>query len=169
MSKAPYESVVASIEVALDPATAFAIFTEEIGQWWRPGPINWNDSRKAVGIRIDGHMGGHWIEVHNAGTGEGFDCGRITGWEPGVRFTLEYRDAGHDLDDTTVEVRFDAVGDGTRVTLEHSGWEHVAARVVRQKRNAKRYGWANILNWYGEWTFWGSPCRNRTAILGGDA
>src|SRR6266496_4395327 len=36
--------VTATVEVAVDPATAFAIFTEEIGQWWRPGPINWNDT-----------------------------------------------------------------------------------------------------------------------------
>ena len=32
--------VTATVEVAVDPSTAFAIFTEEIGQWWRPGPIN---------------------------------------------------------------------------------------------------------------------------------
>jgi hypothetical protein len=165
MSSAPRESVIATIEVAVDPATAFAIFTEEIGQWWRPGPINWNNSRRAVGIRIEPGVGGRWIEVHDAATGEGFDCGRITIWEPGERFAFEYHDAGHELDETTVEVRFAPVVGGTRVTLEHRGWERVAARIAPAKRNAKRWGWANILNWYGDWTFWGSPRRNRTAIL----
>lgn len=165
MSSAPGESVIATIEVAVPPATAFAIFTEEIGQWWRPGPINWNDSRRAVGIRIEPGVGGRWIEVRDAATGEGFDCGRITSWEPGVRFAFEYHDAGHDLDETTVEVRFEPVEGGTRVTLEHRGWERVAARIRQAKRNAKRWGWVNILTWYGDWSFWGSPRRNRTAML----
>jgi hypothetical protein len=85
-------------------------------------------------------------------------------WEPGARFSFQYHDAGHDLDETTVEVRFEPVEGGTRVTLEHSGWERVAARILPAKRNAKRSGWANILSWYGDWTFWGSPRRNRTAM-----
>jgi hypothetical protein len=80
--------VIASIEVALDPATAFAVFTEEINRWWRPGPINWNDSRRAVGIRIEPSVGGRWIEVYNETTGESFECGRITVWEPDTRFVF---------------------------------------------------------------------------------
>ena len=90
--------VTATVEVAVDPATAFAIFTEEIGQWWKPGPINWNDSDRAVGIRIEPGVGGRWIEVHDAATGEGLECGRILVWEPGVRLVFLYRDAGHEID-----------------------------------------------------------------------
>ncbi len=156
--------VTTAIEVAVDPATAFAIFTEEIGQWWRPGPINWNDNRRAVGIRIEPGVGGRWLELYDEATGEGFECGRITVWEPGARFVFLYMDAGHQIDGTEVEVRFDPVEGGTRVTLEHRGWEQLAASIGARARNAKRYGWANIVRWYGEWTFWGSPRRNRTAL-----
>ncbi|HEV2456995.1 MAG TPA: SRPBCC domain-containing protein [Ktedonobacterales bacterium] len=159
MSVPSRESVSATVEVALDPATAFAVFTEEIGRWWRPGPINWNDPRKAVGIRIEPGVGGRWIEVYDAAKDEGFECGRITVWEPGVRFAFLYRDAGHAIDDTGVEVRFESIGGGTRVTLEHSGWERLDAERASPSRETKRWGWANILGWYKEWAFWGTPRR----------
>ncbi len=117
------DTVSASVEVALDPMTAFVVFTEEINRWWRPGPINWNDSARAVGICIEPGIGGRWIEVYDEATGEGFECGRITVWEPGIRFVFLYRDAGHTIDDTEVEVRFEAIDGGTRVTLEHRRWD----------------------------------------------
>ncbi|MFN2471177.1 MAG: SRPBCC domain-containing protein [Gaiellaceae bacterium] len=153
------EAVTATVEVAVDPATAFEIFTEEIGQWWRPGPINWNHADLAIGIRIEPGVGGRWLEVEDAETGEGCECGRITVWEPGERLVFLYRDSGHDLDDTEVEIVFQPVAGGTRVTLEHRGWERLQADLASRKRNAKRAGWLNILSWYSDWAFWGSPLR----------
>ena len=79
------DAVSASVEVALEPMNAFAVFTEEINRWWRPGSINWNDSDRAVGIHIEPGVGGRWIEVYDEAAGEGFECGRITVWEPGTR------------------------------------------------------------------------------------
>lgn len=166
MTQPATNAVVATVEVAIDPATAFAIFTEEIGQWWQAGPINWNDQRRAIGVRIEPGVGGRWLEVYDAATGEGFECGRITLWEPGRRFAFVYRDAGHAIDGTEVEVRFEPVAGGTRVTLEHRGWEELPPDVAGRSRNAKRWGWANILNWYSNWVFWGSPRRNAEAIGG---
>lgn len=157
----PNDVVTASVEVTVDPATAFTIFTEEIGRWWQPGPINWNDPYRALGIRIEPGVGGRWIEIYDEATGEGFECGRMTIWEPGARFVFLYQDAGHDLDGTEVEVRFEPVPGGTRVTLEHRGWERVAPAIAERKRDTKRWGWANILGWYKEWAFWGSPRRVR--------
>jgi hypothetical protein len=153
--------VSASVEVALEPMNAFAVFTEEINRWWRPGPINWNDSKRAVGIQIEPGVRGRWIEVYDEATGEGFECGRITVWEPGTRFVFLYRDAGHTIDDTEVEVSFEAINGGARVTLEHRGWDKVLSDIAMQKREIKRWGWANILGWYKEWAFWGTPRRVR--------
>ena len=166
MTQPPTNAVIATVEVAVDPATAFAIFTEEIGHWWQPGPLNWNDQSRALGVRIEPGVGGRWLEVYDAVTGEGFECGRITLWEPGRRFAFVYRDAGHAIDGTEVEVRFEPVSGGTRVTLEHRGWEELPPDVAGRSRNANRWGWANILNWYSNWTFWGSPRRRADAIRG---
>jgi hypothetical protein len=155
----PTDAVTATVEVAVDPATAFEIFTEEIDRWWKPGPINWYDPYRAVGKRIEPGVGGRWLEVYDDITGDVLEVGRITVWEPGVRLVLLYHDGGHELDGTEVEVRFEAVEGGTRVTLEHRGWDRVASDIATRSREGKRWGWANILGWYQEWAFWGSPRR----------
>ncbi len=153
-------AVTAAAEVPVDPATAFAILTEEVGQWWRPGPYNWNNRRRAIGMRIEPGVGGRWIEIHDAATGEGFELGKITVWEPGSRLVFLYRDAGEEMDRTEVEVRFEAMaGNGTRLTLEHRGWKNVSADIAAEKRKRKRSGWKHILGWYSEWAPWGSPKR----------
>ena len=143
----------AVVEVALDPMAAFAVFTDEIDAWWQRDPINWNDAGRAVGIRFEPGIGGRWIEVHDRETGEGFEMGRITAWEPGACLVFTYRDAGHDIDGTEVEVRFVAIPHGTRVTVEHRGWERVDPDVLVKKLNTKRWGWAGILGWYSEHVF----------------
>lgn len=139
----PTDAVTASVEVAVEPAVAFAIFTEEIGQWWRPGPINWYDSERAIGTRIEPGVGGRWIEVYDDAAGDVLEIGRVLVWEPGERLVLAYRDGGHELDGTEVEVRFETIDGGTRVTLEHRGWEKLRADIAVRKRTVKRWGWAD--------------------------
>lgn len=161
------DSVTASVEVAVEPATAFAIFTEEIGQWWRPGPINWYDSERAIGTRIEPGVGGRWIEVYDDAAGDVLEIGRVLVWEPGARLVLAYRDGGYELDGTEVEVCFEAINGGTRVTLEHRGWEKLRAEIAARKRAVKRWGWADIIGWFKEWAFWGSPRRVGCAASAG--
>jgi hypothetical protein len=151
--------VTASVEVGVEPLTAFEIFTHEIGRWWRPGPINWYDAYRAVDIRFEPGVGGRWLEVYDESSGDVLEIGCITVWEPGNRLVLRYRDGGHELDGTEVEVRFEPITGGTRVTLEHRAWDRIAAEVAVRSRFNKRAGWANILGWYQEWVFWGSPRR----------
>lgn len=107
-------SASASIEVGVDPLTAFTAFTEEIGQWWAPGPINAWDSARAVAKRIEPGVGGRFLEVYDDTTGDCLELGRVTVWEPGERFA--YRSS---VDSTEVDVRFEAIAVGTRVRVEH--------------------------------------------------
>ena len=46
-------SAEATVEVGVDPATAFRVFTEEIDSWWVPGPINFFDSARATGMAVE--------------------------------------------------------------------------------------------------------------------
>jgi uncharacterized protein YndB with AHSA1/START domain len=138
-------SVSASVEVPVDPATAFEVFTEEIDTWYERGPHSWKHPDRAVGIRIEPGVGGRVLEVHDAGTGEGFAFGRITAWEPGTRLVFTDLLSSTPPDLTEVEVRFEAAGDGTRVTLEHRGLDLLPAEVAEQKR---KYGWQSLLTWY---------------------
>ncbi len=95
----------AIVEVEIEPAAAFEVFTRETGAWWRtdrslaasPGPVTFEPG---VGGRVlDGDA----------------EVGRVKVWEPGPRLVFGYGD-------TEVEVRFEGTRDGTRVVLRHYGW-----------------------------------------------
>jgi hypothetical protein len=54
--------------------------------------------------------------------------GRVLAWDPAQRLVFEWRQEGFSTADRTeVEVRFEAVSAGTRVTVEHRGWDALAA------------------------------------------
>ncbi len=107
-------SAEASIDVGVDPATAFRAFTEEMNEWWQRGPINFFDASRAYGMRCDSGVGGRIVEVYDPTTGDGLELARITVWEPGSR--LYYRSS---VDDTAVEVEFSPSPAGTRVSVRH--------------------------------------------------
>src|SRR5262249_16663750 len=110
----------------VDPVTAFEVFTAEIDAWYQRGPHSWKHPERAVGIRFEPGVGGRWIEVWDRETGEGFDFGRITAWEPGERLVFDYllHGGGHV---TEVEIRFEAIDGGTRGLLQHRGWDALPA------------------------------------------
>jgi uncharacterized glyoxalase superfamily protein PhnB len=134
----------ASVEVAVDPLTAFKAFTEEIGQWWVPGPINAWDFSRAIARRIEPGVGGRVLEVYHD---DALELGRITVWEPGSR--LVYRSS---VDETEVDVRFEAIGSGTRVSVEHyvlPGGDVDASALF----------WPNVLHWLVPWCAGHDPSR----------
>jgi uncharacterized glyoxalase superfamily protein PhnB len=77
---------------------------------------------------------------------------RITAWEPPSRLVFAYMD--NDLRDplTEVEVRFDPIAAGTRVTLEHRGWDRVAEDLAKRKHQIKGYAWPACLTSFARWT-----------------
>ena len=137
-------NVVRTIEVRVDSARAFAIFTEEIGAWYRAGRWSWNDPTRAVGIRLEPGVGGRWIEVWDAATGEGYELGRVLVWEPGERLVVTYRNVYMAPGDTEIDVRFEALLSGTRVTLHHRG-------VRRMSEVQRANAWVNFMAWFGDY------------------
>jgi uncharacterized protein YndB with AHSA1/START domain len=140
--------VVRTVEVGVDPDTAFSVFTDEIGEWYRSSPYSWNDASRAIGIRFDGGVGGRLIEVWRDADGEGFEIGRILGWEPGRRLVFQFRNALLPPVATEVEVRFEALSTGTRVTLEHRGLERLPAEEGERMR---RFAWISVMQWFSEY------------------
>ncbi|MCI4353521.1 MAG: methyltransferase domain-containing protein [Thermoplasmata archaeon] len=56
---------------------------------------------------------------------------KVTAWEPGRRLILEWRPATWKADEqVNVELRFDAISDGTRITFEVRGWGGVFSEDV---------------------------------------
>ena len=106
-------SISSSVEVAIDPITAFTVFTEEIDCWWVQGPINFYDSSRAYGIRIEPGVGGRVIEVYNDASGDGLELARISVWEPGSRLAWE-----SSLDDVKIDIHFLQSDGGTVVRVD---------------------------------------------------
>ncbi|MGH7151065.1 MAG: VOC family protein [Planctomycetota bacterium] len=136
--------VVRTVDVEAEPAAAFEMFTREMGVWYRSTPYSWNDADRAVGIRLEPGVGGRLVEVHDRSSGEEYEFGKILVWEPGVRLVFSFRSVFLPPDPLTeVEVRFEAVGAGTRVTLEHRGLDRLPADV--EDRSQGR-GWILFLD-----------------------
>jgi hypothetical protein len=137
-------SVVRTIDVPVDPATAFALFTEEIDDWYERGPYSWNAPERAVGICF---REGRLLELHL--DGDAYEMGRLTAWEPGERLAFAYRSVHLPAGlRTEVEVRFEAIGDGTRVTLEHRGLEGLPADEHARWRER---AWLRFMQVFGDY------------------
>ncbi len=131
-------SITAEVDVSVDPVSAFQAFTEEMGEWWLPGPINFWDSTRAIEMRCESGVGGRLIEVYDE-TGEGLELGRITIWEPGDLLVWQ-----SSIDDVETTVRFLAAPGGTKVVVE--------ARVPEGGRDEGGSAWVRVApTWFEAW------------------
>ena len=112
----------ATVYVAVPPARAFAIFTEEIDAWWRRGPAYRIAGKRPGVLKFDS---GKLLEL----VGErAYETGVVTAWEPPSRLEFEWRGVNFKPgESTTVEVTFAAQREGTLVTVEHRGWSALPA------------------------------------------
>jgi hypothetical protein len=120
------DSVQVEVDVRVDPASAFRIFTEEVDLWWVRGPANFYDGSRARGMRFEDGVGGRFVQVNESG--EDRELGRITLWKPGARLVYETDDG------SIVDVRFEPTAQGTRVVVVQRGGGMSA--------------WKNILGWF---------------------
>ena len=127
-------SASAEVEVAADPSRAFAAFTDEIDSWWVRGAINFFDAARAIEMRIEPGVDGRVLEVYE---GDALELGRVTVWEPGTR--LAYRSS---VDDSEIDVRFEPVDSGTRVTVTQT--------LVPDGEKMFDF-WPRTLAWFGSW------------------
>jgi uncharacterized protein YndB with AHSA1/START domain len=151
--------VLVALRVPGSAERAFQVFTEEIGAWWRPSPL-FAFTPRSPGVMAfeppceDGP--GRFVE--RLANGRTFVIGEITAWEPGRRLAFAWRQASFAPDETTrVEVRFEPVGDETRVTVEHTGWDsvppvHVARHALPEPVFSRRLAdwWRGLLVSMGE-------------------
>jgi uncharacterized protein YndB with AHSA1/START domain len=116
--------VLVSLRVAATPERAFNVFVHDIGAWWRPNGLFHFTPRSPGILAFESGPAGRFTETF--ADGEIFEIGRITTWEPGRRLAFTWRQASFPADQVTwVEVRFEPIGDETRVTVEHVGWDTV--------------------------------------------
>jgi uncharacterized protein YndB with AHSA1/START domain len=123
-----------SLRVPADPARAFEVFTSEISLWWQPDPLFQVTPHGDGTLAFERGPGGGRLITRHA-SGETHEIGKINVWEPGKRLVFGWRHANFTPDQSTeVEVRFEPVGDQTRVSIEHRAWDTIP------QRHAARHG-----------------------------
>jgi uncharacterized glyoxalase superfamily protein PhnB len=135
-------AVRAAVEVPLPAAEAFRVFTAEIGSWYVVDRHTVVDHRQTVDIRIEPHVGGRFLDVHDAVTGAGVEMGRVTVWDPprALAFVDDRR--------TEIEVTFAPVDRGrTLVAIEQRGLDRLTPD---EADHVRRFGWRLLLGWFAE-------------------
>ena len=138
-----------SVTVNRSVEDAFRLFTEGMATWW---PLDTHsigkdgvDPEAAV---LEGREGGRLYE--RMADGHTSHWGTVLVWEPPTRIVLSW-ELRPDRPATEVEVRFSPVGEGTRVDLEHRGWERLGERATEVRKGYSE-GWEHVLAAYAETT-----------------
>lgn len=118
-------AVIVALRVAATPQAAFTAFTRDIGIWWQSHPLFQLNRRGDGALRFD-PAGPDGRLVTRFDDGEEWEIGPVRHWLPGERLAFGWRLPSFRGDQATeVEVRFEAVGAETRVTVEHRGWDSI--------------------------------------------
>lgn len=145
------------------PPEAFRLFTAELAAWW-PLATHSVGLADASTVVLEPCVGGGIVESF-AG-----ECtarwGTVEAWDPPrlVRFT--WHPGREEAAATEVTVTFTAEGGGTRVDLEHAGWQRRPDGVEARDRYVP--GWTFVLGCYVELAggSLGHPASDGSALAG---
>lgn len=116
------EPVVKTVTVGCPLERAFTVFTREIGTWWptESHALHAGDVQEVV---WEEREGGEVYEIATGGARGRWAT--VLQWEPPHRLVIAWQVNPERLG-TEVEVRFTETPEGTRVDLEHRGFERLA-------------------------------------------
>lgn len=116
--------VYVALRVKASQEATFNAFVGDIGLWWKPSPLFQTTPRAPGRLSFETGEGGRLVET--LANGKVFEIGRILVWDPCQGLTFTWRQAGFPPDlKTEVEVRFEAFGAETRVSVEHRGFDQI--------------------------------------------
>jgi hypothetical protein len=130
--------IIKSVVLACHPERAFTLFTEHAGLWWPAERRHTQDSASIIRIEAAGRF------FERASDGTEVELGVVQRFEPSTRLLLDWYPGTGRTHPTQVDVRFEAVDGGTRVTVHHSAG---AAGADAFERNAPAYArsWDAVL------------------------
>ena len=137
------EAVRKTITVACMVEEAFRVFTADAQSWWPTDTHSIHGEVKE--IVFEEREGGEVFEISSSG--EKGHWATVVSWEPPNRLVLAWNILERDPVPTELEVRFLLEGGGTRVELEHRGWEALADGAT-EKRDDYDTGWDHVLEVY---------------------
>jgi uncharacterized protein YndB with AHSA1/START domain len=137
-----------SVEVDAPVETAFRVFTEQAGSWW-PLATKSVGQDEAVDLVFEPRAGGRVYE--RVRSGQEHDWGEILAWEPPGRLVFTWHPGRGAETSQEVEVRFAPSGEGTRLELEHRGWDRLVATADEIPEHYDS-GWDEVLSRFAETT-----------------
>ena len=124
---------------------AFDIFTLEIGAWW-PLPTHGLFGEKSASVGFRDHT-----LIERSVDGSEATWGSVVTWEPSRRLVIAWHPGGDGSQTSEVEVVFEPDGAGTRVVIEHRGWESFGkAAVERRLGYVGPNAWGYVLDHYAD-------------------
>lgn len=141
------EPINTSVTVRRSPEDAFRIFTHGMGSWWPLQAFSMAEDTegrvKAESVVFEEREGGRVYEVMSDGV-EG-TWATILAWDPPRSFILAWKPNLTDNPPTELEITFTPDDDGTRVDLEHRGWERLGA-LAAEARAGYGENWTGVLS-----------------------
>ncbi|MEO1018511.1 MAG: SRPBCC domain-containing protein [Pseudomonadota bacterium] len=137
------EPIKKMIDVPCDPHKAFAIFTENMTDWWplEANTVSAMSGGVAQSVAIEPKVGGQVYEIKADGTRE--DWARVKSYRPGELLALAWHVMTPEDQATEVEIRFIAIDSGTRVELTHTGWQAMG-EAAQARRDSYNSGWVRV-------------------------
>lgn len=135
------EPVRSEVEIELTQREAFEFFTSHLSRWWplRTHSVSGERAETAV---FELAEGGEIFEL--AENSEKITWGTVLLFEPPSRLIFSWHPGRDSETAQEVEVRFDSIDSGTRVSLEHRGWEALGDD-AEQIRDQYVSGWDHVL------------------------
>jgi uncharacterized protein YndB with AHSA1/START domain len=131
------------VTVTCSPQQAFELFTERKTDWW-PYETHAASGEKPAEVIYEPRVGGRVYDRLNDGREN--QWGTVLAWEPPHRVAIEWN-VNPDNPATELEVRFTPEGEGTRVDLEHRGWERYG-EAAQESFGSYNSGWDLVLGRY---------------------
>jgi hypothetical protein len=117
-------SVTVALRVKAALERAFDVFTADIGLWWRPSDVFATTPRPPGVLSFQEQT--HLIET--LANGQTFEIGQVLVWDRPRRLVFTWRQTAFPPElATEVEVLFEPIGEETRVSVEHRGFDRVPA------------------------------------------
>src|ERR1700761_7027111 len=128
VSAFPIPPVVKTVTVRCAPATAFRLFTADIGQWW---PLAQFSMDGAADCRFEPVVGGRLYQV--GADGRETLWGQVLEWNPPHALAFSWQVLCSPEEAQRIDVTFRAVADGTEVRLVHAGWDKLKVRAAERR------------------------------------
>ncbi|MGR3616375.1 MAG: SRPBCC domain-containing protein [Paracoccaceae bacterium] len=138
------EDLIKSVVVPVSPHRAFERFTGELNSWW---PVDRHSVSAGQGtvpekIELEPRIGGSVTEILKDWTHSIW--GQIIQWQPPAGFTMSWHPGKGPEQATRLALQFEREGNGTSVSLIHSGWEALAES-ASEIQDHYSSGWDHVL------------------------